>query len=534
MKTLIIRKGKNVSMHDVWAVAHHEVEVVLGESIKEKILAARNVVEDAIKRGEPTYGLTTGFGEFQNKFIDKADAVELQKNLITSHCVGVGPSFSTEEVRGAMFCRLLANSQGHSGIRLEVLERIVFYLNEDIVPVVPSKGSVGASGDLAPLSHFVLTLMGGGEVFFRKERMPAIDALKKLNLEPIQLVEKEGLGLNNGTSFMTSVSALSLVKAICLVKVADIAGVLALEAVEGFLDAFDTKVHELRPHAGQLVTANNFHKLVNGSTIVDYNKQRAMNDPLKKVQDSYSIRCIPQVHGAVKDVIRHCQTIIEIEINSVTDNPLVFPEDGDVKSCGNFHGEPIALAMDYLAIALTDLGNMSDRRSYKMLTKALSCGLPGCLVDEDGKIKPGLNSGLMIAQYTTASLCRENQVLAHPASAGNIPTSSGQEDHVSFGSISANKCREVIENLAHILAIELLCGFQGVHLRKKVIKKHGQNTEIFQGEGSRLACEMILGAGVDQIGKDRIFHDDMMRIYGLVISGKLVSELETRGIELAY
>lgn len=532
-RTLTIGKGK-ISIHDVWEVSHHLVDVKIGEELKEKINNSRQVVEDIIHEQRPVYGVTTGFGSFQSVFISAEQTKQLQTNLIRSHAVGVGPLYSREEVRASMFCRLISNCQGNSGVRLEVLEKIAELLNKNIIPAVPSQGSVGASGDLAPLSHFILVLMGEGEVLNHFGTAKTRDCFAQNRIKPISLKAKEGLALNNGTSFMTGIAALNLYKAINLVLTADIAAALSLEACEGFRAAFDLRAQRLRGHKGQTTTARNILALLKGSQLADYNLRRGTlldsgkKDPLKKVQDAYSLRCVPQVHGGVKDALNYCLQVVETEINSVTDNPLIFPETGDIVSSGNFHGAPIAYVMDFLAIVLTDLGNISDRRSFKLLTSSLSSGLPSCLTNEGG-----LHSGLMIAQYTAASLCGYNQVHSHPASVGTIPTSEGQEDHVSFGSIAANKCRDVVDNLHNILVIELLCGYQGALLRKNLIGKDGQSAGSCLGKGTKIAVDEIEKAGVNFITGDRHFGQDIKKISKLVESRIMIEHISAAKIRLS-
>ncbi len=502
-REIIIDKGKYAVWH-IWEIAHQEADVVISQTTKNRVMRSREVIEKCIAENNRVYGVNTGFGELQNKLVPHGKLKKLQENLIRSHCVGVGEPFSPEEVRAAMMVRLISLSRGYSGVRLELIEKLAELINKKVIPYVPSQGSVGCSGDLSPLSHIALVLMGDGEVLQEGQRSPAGKVLKKLDIKPILLAEKEGLALNNGTSMMTAIACLNLKRAGDLLKIADIAGALIVEAINGFSDAFDENVHLVRHHRGQQIVASNFRKLLAGSELIDTRKA-------KDVQDSYSIRCMPQVHGAVRDAYKWCLETVEREINATTDNPLVFPEHDRIISGGNFHGAPIAYSMDLLAIILADLGSISERRTTKILDHKNNNGLPPCLISSQ---EVGLNSGLMIVQYTAAALVAENKVYAHPASVDSIPTSANQEDHVSFGSIAANKCREVILNLQKILSIELLCAFQALSFARKKMGK-GTNT-VYD----------ILKTIVPEITEDREFYLDMEKINALVRSNELTDLLE--------
>lgn len=526
MNTYVIGKEK-ASIHDVWEVAHHNKLVAISRKTKEKIQKGRTVIEDIIKNGEPIYGVNTGFGDFQNRSINTDEIKILQTNLIRSHAVGVGPLFSRSEVRAAMFCRLLSNAQGYSGIRLEVLEKIVELLNKNIIPAVPSQGSVGASGDLAPLSHCILVLMGEGKIMGKNGCLyNTSDTFQRHNIKPIVLEAKEGLALNNGTAFMAGVAALSLMRSKNLIQTADIAAAMSIEALEGFTAAFDDRAQQVRGHLGQKITAKHILSLLHGSTFADINLKRHGKDELKRVQDAYSLRCIPQVHGAVKDAYLFCKQTIETEINSVNDNPLIFTDEPRVISSGNFHGAPIGYVMDFLGIVLSDLGNISERRTFRLITGSTSTGLPGCLIENGG-----LNSGFMITQYTAANLCGTNQVLAHPASVGTIPTSGNQEDHVSFGSIAANKSRDIIDNLQNILAIELLCAYQGIRHRKKIILKHFPAFNPKLGKGTKIMLKALeKNAGLHYFPKDENFGIYINAVSEFIESAKHIKILKSENI----
>ena len=525
MKTeIVIGKGK-ITIHDVWAVSHGKVKVKLSEFTRKKVEKARRLIEKIVNEKQRVYGVNTGFGSLQTKQISKKMQSKLQKNLIRSHACSVGDLYSEPEVRAAMFIRLISNAKGNSGVRMVVLKKIVELLNKNITPVVPSQGSVGCSGDLSPLSHFILAVMGEGEVHFQGEICPTMNVFNKLGLKPVVLAEKEGLALNNGTSFMTGIAALNLIKSLNVIKTADIAGTMSVEAMQGFSSAFDEKIHKIRLHKGQGISAQNFRHFTKGSSIIDAYKNSINNKKSElgvRIQDAYTLRCFPQVHGAVRDTFDHCWKVVENEINSVTDNPLIFPKEEEVLSGGNFHGEPIALVMDFLAIALTDLGNISERRTFRLLDSSLNNGLPGCL--SGGEV--GLNSGLMIVQYTAASLCNENKTLSHPASVDSIPTGSNTEDHVSFGTNAANKCRQVIFNLENILAIEMLCAAQGLDFRIEDKTKKAQ-----MGIGTQAAFDLIR-RHIKKLNEDRVLSGDIKILHGLVKNEKIVQAMGKVGVKL--
>lgn len=445
--------GEHLTIEQVVAVARGGENVQISFEALNRVAEARAVVEDFVDNNRIVYGITTGFGKFSDVYISSEDAEDLQRNLLVSHACGVGASLPVDAVRAIMLLRANALLKGHSGIRPETLSLLVEMLNRQVHPVIPEKGSLGASGDLAPLAHMALVLIGEGEALFEGVILPGAEAMKRARLEPATLSSKEGLALINGTQVMTGIGVLAYWDAENLIKQADIVAAMTLEALEGIIDPFDARIHELRPHPGQLTTARNMVKILDGSGHVTHQGE-------KRVQDAYAIRCIPQIHGASKDALRYVRDKLEIEINAVTDNPLIFPETGDVISQGNFHGQPMALAFDFLAIAMSEIANVSERRLERLVNPSLS-GLPGFLAKEGG-----LHSGFMIVQYSAASLVSENKVLAHPASVDSIPSSANQEDHVSMGTIGARKAAEIIGNAQHVLAMEWMAAGQAYDLKE--------------------------------------------------------------------
>jgi len=495
----IFLDGENLTFEEVVAVAYGEPgapRVALAENAKANVLRSAAAVDVLLERGEIAYGITTGFGAFKDKIISRDEVGLLQRNIVVSHAVGVGKPFDIPTVRAIMLIRANTLARGFSGIRLETLELILEFLNRGIHPVIPEKGSLGASGDLAPLAHFACVLIGEGKAEYDGETLSGKDVLAKTGLEPIALQAKEGLALTNGTTVMTAVGLLETARAIRLADIADISGCLSLEALNGTVSAFDERIHALRPHPRQIECARNLRRILEESEFVrDF-------DP-RNVQDAYTLRCMPQVHGACRDAVAYAEWLLKLELNAVTDNPLIFISDtetegrGDaatedsasprlpvpasqsakieVISGGNFHGEPLALAFDYLTIALSELGNISERRIMRLTDEASNSHVLPAFLTEDG----GLNSGFMIVQYTAASLCTENKILSHPASVDTIPSSANVEDHVSMGATAALKLRQVGENLEQILALELFCAAQAVDLRRKAIgreKKLGVGT----------------------------------------------------------
>lgn len=427
-------------------------KLVLSETSREKILSCRRYLDEKINSQEdPIYGVTTGFGSLCNHSISPEELGALQKNLVMSHACGMGEVLPAELVRLMLVLKIQSLSYGHSGVRLETVERLVDFYNHDILPVIYSQGSLGASGDLSPLAHLSLPLLGLGEVDFQGNRMPAADVLKMKGWQPLELASKEGLALLNGTQFMASLGSYCLINAFDLSLWADLIGALSLEAFDGRLEPFFDQVHQVRHHKGQIETAANFRKILEGSQLINQKK--------KHVQDPYSFRCIPQVHGATKDAIRYVAGVFENEINAVTDNPTLFPEDDLIISAGNFHGQPLAITLDFLGIALAELGSISERRIYRLISGTRK--LPSFLVAH-----PGLNSGLMIPQYTAASIVSQNKQHCTPASIDSIESSQGQEDHVSMGANAAVKTLRIVENLEKLLSIELLNASQAMAFRE--------------------------------------------------------------------
>ena len=447
--------GHSLALEDVVAVARYKAGVKIAPSAFDAIRASRETVLNILKQEKAIYGINTGFGSLANVHICDEKASLLQNNLIVSHAVGCGAPLPQDVVRAMLLLRANALCQGHSGVRLELIHTIVDMLNAGVHPIVPEKGSLGASGDLAPLSHAALVMLGLGEAEYRGTVYPGKQAMELAGIHIVRLEPKEGLALINGTQAMSAVGALVLYDALRLCRLADIAAGFTLEALQGRLDAFDERVHALRRHPGQCQVAHNIRMLCQGSPLIE----EALG---KRVQDAYSLRCVPQVHGAIRDSVRHVRTVLETEFNAVTDNPLIFPDTGEVISGGNFHGEPLALALDFLGIAVSELASISERRLERMVNPQLSNGLPPFLSNS-----PGVNSGMMIIQYTAASMVSENKVLAHPASVDSIPSSANQEDHVSMGMTAARKARMIVENTTSVLALEFYAAAQALDLRSQ-------------------------------------------------------------------
>jgi histidine ammonia-lyase len=495
METIILN-GESLTFEQVIAVAYGKPgvpRVALSDDAKANVNRAADAVETLLERGEIAYGITTGFGAFKDKIISREEVELLQRNIVVSHAVGVGKPFDISTVRAIMLIRANTLARGYSGIRLETLELILEFLNRGVHPQIPEKGSLGASGDLAPLAHFACVLIGEGEAEFEGAIYRGGEVLKKAGLSPVKLAAKEGLALTNGTTVMTAVGLLETAKARRLATLADIAGCLSLEALHGTVLAFDERIHALRPHPRQMECARNLREILSESEFV-----RGF-DPTN-VQDAYTLRCMPQVHGACCDAVAYAEWLLELELNAVTDNPLIFisyddTSKIDVISGGNFHGEPLALAFDYLTIALSELGNISERRTMRLTDEASNAHVLPAFLTENG----GLNSGFMIVQYTAAALCTENKILSHPASVDTIPSSANVEDHVSMGATAALKLRQVAENLEQILSIELLCAAQGIDFRRKQIgadKKLGVGTrkiyETIRSKVPFVECDVYL------------------------------------------
>lgn len=449
----VVIDGHSLTVEKVVAVARFNAKVKINEKAFPKMQESSDLVDEIVEEGRTVYGVSTGFGEFSKISIDKDMIEVLQKNLILSHCCGVGNPFKEEVVRAMMLLRANALCIGFSGIRPCAVIALVKMINNGVVPVVPEKGSLGASGDLAPLAHMALVLLGYGEAYYKGERMDGKTAMEKAGIEPIVLRAKEGLALINGTQAMNAVGILSYYDSLCAARLADITAAMTMEALTALDNAFDPRIQEVRNHKGQAYVAKNIRSLIKDSKIIENSKNL-------RVQDAYSIRCIPQVHGAIRDALDYIRGVLEVEMNSVTDNPILFTEDEAVISGGNFHGEPLALALDYLGIAVSEIANISERRLERLVNPCLSEGLPAFLTKHGG-----INSGYMICQYSAASMVSENKVYAHPASVDSIPSSANQEDHVSMGSTAARKSRLIVENTLSVLAFELMAAVQGVDLR---------------------------------------------------------------------
>jgi len=504
MKKIII-DGNSLTLDDLVNVARYNFPVEISKEALEKVKISRQIVDDIVDAGQISYGITTGFGKFSDVAISKDECRQLQTNLIMSHSCGVGNPLSEEIVRAMMLLRANALSKGYSGARCETLEVLTSMINKGVHPIVPEKGSLGSSGDLAPLSHMVLTMLGLGEAIYKGKRMESKDAMEKAGIKPLEyLGAKEGLALINGTQCMTAVGAITIHDALNLMKTADISLCLTMEALNGITCAMDERVNLVRPHKGQFNTAKNVLTMVEGSEMVT--KQGQL-----RTQDAYSLRCSPQIHGASKDALEYVKNKLEIEMNSVTDNPIIFPgEDQKIISGGNFHGQPMALSFDFLGIALAEMANIAERRLEKMVNPALSYGLPAFLVNHGG-----LNSGFMIVQYSAASLVSENKVLAHPASVDSIPSSANQEDHVSMGTIAARKARDIMDNVRKVIAMEILTSVQAIDLRGK--KKLGLGTE---------AAYNIVREHTPFIDKDRIMYKDINICEDLIKDNLLVEAVE--------
>jgi histidine ammonia-lyase len=503
MEEKIILDGYSLTPEDVYRVSSGDAGVSLSGDAKSRMEISRNCIQSAVEKGKNIYGVNTGFGALSNVIIDTDQIEELQQNLIRSHCVGVGDPFTEQTVRAMMLLRANFFARGNSGVRTVLAQALIDMINRGVHPVVPQKGSVGASGDLAPLAHLAAVVIGEGEAWYGGRRMPGTAALARAGIEPVRLQAKEGLAMINGTQAMTAVGCLSLLKAERLVKIADIVGASTLDALRGTLTAFDLDIQAVRPHPGQMKVAKNFRQLMKKSEITVSHK----NCP--RIQDAYSLRCIPQVHGAVRDVLAYVRKVLSIEINSSTDNPLIFPEKNKIESGGNFHGEPVAFAMDFLGIAMSEIGGISERRIEKLLNPVFS-GLPPFLID-----KGGLHSGLMMVQVSAAALASENKILASPASVDSIPTSSDKEDHVSMGLTAARKAQEIIENVEHILAMEILASTQGLYFLKP----------LKPGVGIQAANKLICRS-VSPVTEDRPFHRDIAAIRSMIENGSLLEEVE--------
>jgi len=498
--------GHSLTLEDVVNVARNGYSVKLSGHALEGIRASRDYVENLVNNERVVYGITTGFGKFSDVSVTKEEAKELQRNLIISHACGIGEHFKPDIVRAMILLRANALAKGHSGVQLETIETLIALINKNVIPAVPEKGSLGSSGDLAPLSHIALVLLGEGDAYYDGVLMDSAEALAKAGIKPIELTSKEGLALINGTQAMTAVGALATWDAINLLKLSDISAALTMEALNGITDAFRPELHNVRPHEGQINAAANMLKLLEGS-------ERTTNQGEIRVQDAYSLRCIPQVHGASKDAIDYVKRKVEIEINSVTDNPVIFADLDRAISGGNFHGQPMALAFDFLGIAIAEIANISERRIERLVNPQLSGGLPAFLAENGG-----LHSGFMIAQYAAAALVSENKVLAHPASVDSIPSSANQEDHVSMGTIAARKARDIYYNASRVLVIELISACQAIDM-----DKNSEGKKL--GKGTAAAYEVIRTA-LPYIAEDAIMYRLFKKAEDIVDGNDIVSAVE--------
>ena len=495
----MILNGQQLSLQQIADVATGREHVTLGAEARARAEQARQVVQKIVTEGRTVYGVNTGFGKLSDVSIAQPDLVQLQLNLVRSHSCGLGDPLPESEARAMMLLRENVLACGFSGARPLVIETLIAMLEKGVTPVIPEKGSVGASGDLAPLAHLALAAIGEGEVFYRGERLPAATALERAEIAPLQLEVKEGLALLNGTQAMGAVGSLALHRAEQLVRLADVAGAMTLEALKGTPVAFDERIHNARPHPGQLAVAAHLRELMQDSEI---RESHVVNDP--RVQDAYSLRCMPQVHGAIRTALNHAKQVVEIESGSATDNPLVFSESGEVLSGGNFHGAPLALVFDYAAIALTDLMSITERRIDRLVNPDSNEGLPPFLTSQ-----PGISSGFMMLQVTAVALLNEAKVLAHPASIDNVPTDGGKEDHVSMGMTSATKLRSIVKLAEMVTAIELMAAAQGLE----------HHAPLAPGRGVKQAYE-IVRRHVPPLTEDRSMSGDIERLTEAIRRGE--------------
>ncbi|GAB6909968.1 Histidine ammonia-lyase [Desulfosarcina cetonica] len=497
---------ENLTIDDLVSVARSGRDVAVSSFGEARVARTSALIERWVKEKRVIYGITTGFGALCNVTISEKDTRRLQENILMSHAAGVGEPLSESVVRAIMALRVHDLSLGYSGCRMETIRYLLAFLNQDVIPVVPEKGSVGASGDLAPTAHLGLVLIGRGEAFHHGERVSGAEALSRIGLSPLQLAAGEGLALINGTQVMSAIGALVVNDAVRLSKMADIACAMSLEVLMGSNSEFDPRIHQVRPHPGQLATADNMLRLTAESQII------ASHQGCARVQDAYTLRCAPQIHGASKDAVAHARRVIDIEINSTTTNPLIFPDTEEVRLGGNFHGQPIAMAADYLSMGLAELGSVSERRIERLVNPQLS-ELPAFLIKEGG-----INSGLMIGQYAAAALVSENKVLAHPACVDSIPTSANKEDHVSMGTIAIRQSREILTNVENVIAIELLCAAQAYDL---LTETH----PLTAGRGTREAYRVIR-RHVPFMAQDRELYKDIQAMVQVLRSGEILDAVE--------
>lgn len=505
----VIINGRDLTVEEVIRVCRGYEKVEIAPEAKEAVIKARDYIEKKLEEGAVIYGLTTGFGKFANVVISREEAEQLQKNLIISHTCAMGQPYETKYVRAAMLLRCNALSRGNSGIRLETVQTMIDMLNAGIHPVIPEKGSLGASGDLAPLSHIALALIGLGEVEYKGKTVPAAEAMAKEGITPVVLAAKEGLALNNGTQMMTAVGVNVLWDAMHLMKTADIATAMTAEALHGITKAYDHKVHDLRGHQGQKDTAENLRTMLAGS-------KNAFEVQPSKVQDPYSLRCIPQIHGASRDAIQYVYEAVSRELNAVTDNPIVFPDEDEVISGGNFHGQPMALAFDFLKMAISEFADVSERRAERLINPQLSEGLPAFLTKYGG-----VCSGFMIAQYAAASMVSENKIYAHPACVDSIPSSGNQEDHVSMGTTSARTAAMVLDNAQKVIGIELAAAAQGIWLRQEI----GESDISNLAPATKAAYDYIRTVS-DPVDEDILMHDELKKFDEMVKDFSILEAVE--------
>ncbi len=501
---ILLKKGE-MSLDDLEAIARKKATVKISKKVEKQFVKGRLLVDKWVKQGHKIYGVTTGFGALSTVTISGDDIIKLQRNILLSHSAGVGNPLPEDVVRAMIAIRLNDFCLGKSGLSLATINKFIEILNSPIVPIVPEKGSVGASGDLSPMAHIALLLIGEGEAFVNGERFTGAQALEKCSIKPIELQAGEGLALINGTQMMTAIGALALIDIINLRKHADIAASMSLEVLLGTRKAFDPRIHNARPHPGQQIVASNMLKISDKSEII------SSHEDCSRIQDAYSLRCSPQVHGATLDTVNYAKQVILTEMNSSTENPLIFTDSEDIVSGGNFHGQPVALVLDFLGIAVAELASISERRVERLVNPNLS-GLPAFLVENGG-----LNSGFMIIQYTAAALVSDNKILAHPSSVDSIPTSANKEDHVSMGANGARKLMRIIENVEEVIAIELLAAAQGYDLF----------TNLKGGVGTKAAHDMIR-TKVEYLKEDRFIAKDIDIVKNLLKSGKIVGVVENK------
>lgn len=500
---MTLRLGaRPLKLEEVWEVALSGRKVELAPVAVKRISRSRNYLQKRIQSGETIYGVNTGFGSLSSVRIPEEEIEALQVNLLRSHAAGIGDPISDESVRAMLLLRANTLAQGYSGVRPELVEQILLLLNRRVHPIVPEQGSVGASGDLAPLAHLALPLIGEGRVRYRGRVMAAATALRSAKIKPIRLSAKEGLALINGTQFMTAIGSLAALEAENLLSIADLSGAMSLEAVRGTVDAFDSEIHRVRPHPGQIASAAHLRKILSSGGASEISKS---HEDCGEVQDPYSFRCMPQVHGAARDAFAFVRTVLERELNAVTDNPLVFPEKNKILSGGNFHGQYVAMAMDFLSIAVAELASISEQRLEKLINPAFS-KLPAFLTD-----RGGIHSGFMIVQVAAASIVSENKTLCHPASVDSIPTSADKEDHVSMGAWAARKAARVVANTRRVLAMELAAAAQGLDLLRP-LRSSPRIERLHQTIRKR----------VKKVNGDRVFHEDIAALEEMILKGSLV------------